>query len=102
MPTVLVTGASRGIGRAIVTRLAAKGWDVIAGVRNDRDAAEVSAIDERITAVMLDVTDPAQLSALTAVLPATLDAVVNNAGVVIAGAVETISPEDWRKQFDVT
>ncbi|MBO0678556.1 SDR family oxidoreductase [Mycolicibacterium sp. S2-37] len=101
MPTALVTGASRGIGRAIIARIAAQGWDVVAGVRNDRDAAEASALGERITPVLLDVTDPDQVSALPTLLPATLDAVVNNAGIVVAGAVETVSPADWRKQFDV-
>lgn len=101
MPTALVTGASRGIGRAIITRLAAQGWEVVAGVRTDRDAAEVSAIDERITTVQLDVTDPDHVAALPALLPARLDAVVNNAGIVVAGAVETVAVEDWRKQFEV-
>jgi NAD(P)-dependent dehydrogenase (short-subunit alcohol dehydrogenase family) len=101
MPTVLVTGASRGIGRAIVTRLAEQGWDVIAGVRNERDAAEVSGLGQRISTVLLDVTNTEHLAALPAVLPSALDAVVNNAGVVIAGAVETVSAEDWRKQFEV-
>ncbi|MCK0177085.1 SDR family oxidoreductase [Mycolicibacterium sp. F2034L] len=101
MPTALVTGASRGIGRAIIAHLAAQGWDVIAGVRNDRDAAEASALDERITPVLLDVTDPDQVAALPTLLPATLDAVVNNAGIAVAGPVETVSPGDWRKQFEV-
>jgi NAD(P)-dependent dehydrogenase (short-subunit alcohol dehydrogenase family) len=49
MPTVLVTGASRGIGKTIATRLAANGWDVIAGVRTDEDGARLSAEDSRIT-----------------------------------------------------
>ena len=39
MPSVLVTGAGRGIGKSIVEHLAAHGWDVIAGIRNERDAA---------------------------------------------------------------
>jgi NAD(P)-dependent dehydrogenase (short-subunit alcohol dehydrogenase family) len=37
MPSVLVTGASRGIGKSIVEHLASRGWDVIAGVRSQRD-----------------------------------------------------------------
>lgn len=102
MPTVLVTGASRGIGRAIVTHLAAQGWQVFAGVRTEGDAASVSAIDpQHVTTVVLDVTDPDHIAALPAALPRALDAVVNNAGVVVAGAIETVSPQDWRKQFDV-
>lgn len=102
MPTVLVTGASRGIGRAIVTRLAAQGWRVIAAVRTEQDAASVSAIDpQHISTVLLDVTDPEQVAALPDALPAALDAVVNNAGIVVAGAIETVSPPAWRQQFEV-
>lgn len=57
MPTVLVTGAARGIGKAIVEHLAASGWDVIAGVRTDADAATVAALNpDRIVTVLLDVT----------------------------------------------
>ena len=52
MPSVLVTGASRGIGRSITAHLAANGWDVIAGVRNEQDSAEITATDpQRISAV---------------------------------------------------
>jgi NAD(P)-dependent dehydrogenase (short-subunit alcohol dehydrogenase family) len=102
MPSVLVTGASRGIGRSIVTRLAGSGWDVVAGVRNERDAAEVVADNPaRISAVTLDVTDAKHIAALNDSLGERLDAVVNNAGVVVAGPLEAIRPEDLRHQFDV-
>lgn len=102
MPTVLVTGASRGIGRALAGHLAERGWTVYAGVRGERDAAEVAALNsQRITAVTLDVTDAADVAAVAAALPDRLDAVVNNAGIVVAGAVEAVDVEDWRKQFEV-
>lgn len=100
MPSVLVTGAGRGIGRTIAEHLAASGWDVIAGVRNQRDADTLTAMP-RVSTVILDVTDDAHIDALDAVLPARLDAVVNNAGVVVAGPMETVTTADWRMQLDV-
>ena len=45
MPSVLVTGAARGIGRAIVDHLASSGWDVVAGVRSEQDAAAITKDD---------------------------------------------------------
>ena len=102
MPSVLVTGAARGIGRSIVEHLAAGGWDVIAGVRKDQDAAAITKVDpQRISSVILDVTDAAHIAALSESLPERLDAVVNNAGIVVSGAVETVSPDEWRKQLEV-
>ncbi len=102
MPTVLVTGAGRGIGRTIAEQLAAHGWDVIAGVRNEADGAALTAVDpQRISAVLLDVTVEAQLAALDGALPAHLDAVVNNAGIVMAGPMEALTSDQWRKQLEV-
>ena len=102
MPSVLVTGSGRGIGLAITEHLAATGWDVIAGVRTEADAKAVVALaPQRISAVILDVTSEADVEALAAALPDRLDAVVNNAGIAVAGPVETLTPADWRKQLDV-
>jgi NAD(P)-dependent dehydrogenase (short-subunit alcohol dehydrogenase family) len=102
MPSVLVTGAARGIGRTIAEHLAGAGWDVIAGVRNQADAdALTAALPGRISTVLLDVTDDAHVAALAEALPARLDAVVNNAGIAVAGPMETVTTEDWRKQLDV-
>ncbi|MGH3675154.1 MAG: SDR family oxidoreductase [Mycobacterium sp.] len=102
MPSVLVTGAARGIGRSIANHLAGAGWDVIAGVRNEQDAAAVAKDDpQRISAVILDVTDSGHIAALADAVPERLDAIVNNAGIVVNGPIETVSPEDWRKQLDI-
>jgi NAD(P)-dependent dehydrogenase (short-subunit alcohol dehydrogenase family) len=102
MPSVLVTGAGRGIGRAIAEQLAGRGWDVVAGVRSAADAEALRAVDpKRISTVSLDITADTDLQALSDALPARLDAVVNNAGIVVAGPMEAVSTEQWRKQLDV-
>ncbi|AEV72190.1 short-chain dehydrogenase of unknown substrate specificity [Mycolicibacterium rhodesiae NBB3] len=102
MPTALVTGASRGIGKGIVEHLAARGWDVIAGVRSQQDADAVTKLDpQRVSSVILDVTSADDIAALDASLPEHLDAVVNNAGIAVGGAVEMLSPDDWRKQLEI-
>src|SRR5438046_2006976 len=62
--TVLVTGASTGIGHALVARLAAEGWHVFATVRRAEDAAALSAtFGSAVTTLIADVTDVAALSA---------------------------------------
>jgi NAD(P)-dependent dehydrogenase (short-subunit alcohol dehydrogenase family) len=102
MRSVLVTGAARGIGRAIVDHLASTGWDVIAGVRTDQDADAVTkAHPQRVSAVILDITDAGHIAKLAKSLPERLDAVINNAGIAVAGPVETVSPDSWREQLEV-
>jgi len=102
MPSVLVTGAARGIGRAIVDHLASTGWDVIAGVRTDQDADAITkAHPQRVSAVILDITDAGHIAKLAKSLPERLDAVINNAGIAVAGPVETVSPDRWREQLEV-
>src|SRR3954470_2564491 len=101
MPSVLVTGAARGIGRATALRLAGAGWDVLAGVRNPADGDALRAASDRITPVTLDVTDADHLAALDGALPDRLDAVVNNAGIVVSGPVEAVPLDEVRRQLEV-
>jgi NAD(P)-dependent dehydrogenase (short-subunit alcohol dehydrogenase family) len=102
MSTVLVTGAARGIGRATALRLADGGWDVIAGVRG-ADDGETLAQERpgRITPLILDITDDSHVAALDSALPARLDAVVNNAGVVVGGPIEAVPLSELRRQLEV-
>ena len=102
MPTVLITGASRGIGLATATRLADHGWDVYAGVRTTGDGERIQeGSGGRIRPVPLDITEPDLVAALDRVLPQQLDAVVNNAGVVVGGPVEAVSLDELRRQLEI-
>ena len=99
--SVLVTGAGRGIGRAIALHLAARNWDVFAGVRNPEAGRALAAQSQRITPVELDITVDAHVSRLDELLPERLDAVVNNAGIGVLGPIETVSLDDVRRQLEV-
>jgi NAD(P)-dependent dehydrogenase (short-subunit alcohol dehydrogenase family) len=103
MPSVLVTGASRGIGHAVAVSLARSGWQVWAGVRRPEDVAALRAAvpDDRMRPIQLNVCEPDQVLALPEVLDGRLDAVVNNAGIVVAGPVEALDLEELRAQLDV-
>jgi NAD(P)-dependent dehydrogenase (short-subunit alcohol dehydrogenase family) len=102
VPAVLISGASRGIGRATALRLAGSGWDVYATVRRAEDGEELAAkAGSSLHPLQLDVTSDEQIAALGEVLPERLDAVVNNAGVVVSGPLESLSAADVRDQFEV-
>ena len=100
MPSVLVTGAGRGIGLAITRNLSARGWEVYATARSDGALAELGAIPH-VHPIRLDITDRGSLGALAAQLPAELDGVVNNAGIVVNGPVEGLSLDRLEHQLDV-
>lgn len=100
MPSVLVTGAGRGIGLAITRHLSARGWEVYAGARSDDALRELAAI-AGVRPTRLDITDRDSVAALADALPATLDAVVNNAGIVVNGPVEGLTLDDLSRQLEV-
>lgn len=107
MKSVLITGASTGIGRATALHLDGKGWRVFAGVRKEEDAASLrEAGSERLVPLMLDVTDAGQIFAAAGQIGAELgeaglDGLVNNAGVAVPGPLETLPIDDFKRQIEV-
>jgi NAD(P)-dependent dehydrogenase (short-subunit alcohol dehydrogenase family) len=95
--SALVTGASRGIGRAVALELAERGFSTVATMRTTDDGADlVGAVGGRVSVARLDVTDPA-----TYALPDDLQVLVNNAGVDSDYLpVEHSDLEDWRTLFE--
>jgi NAD(P)-dependent dehydrogenase (short-subunit alcohol dehydrogenase family) len=97
--SVLVTGASSGIGRASAVRLGRAGWRVFAGVRRDEDADALRR--EGLEPMLLDVTDDDQVAAAAATIGGRLDALVNNAGEALAGPLELIPLDQLDRHFEV-
>lgn len=98
--TVLVTGASTGIGHATATHLRSRGWHVLAGVRRQQDGESLAA--QGIEVVLLDVTDEASIAAAAKqVGERPLHGLVNNAGVAIGGPLEFLPVERLRQQLEV-
>jgi len=106
--SAVVTGGSRGIGRAIVLRLAEQGADVAFSYRGNAEAARevtaaVEAMGRRALAVQADVTDPASAEALIgAAIEAfgKVDILVNNAGITRDDLIMRMSPEAWREVLE--
>lgn len=104
--SVVVTGASTGIGRATALRLDSKGWRVFAGVRRGEDGEALRRWGSgRIEPLLLDVTDAGQIADAARrvnerVGPAGLDGLVNNAGIVLGGAIEALPIKDLRSVLE--
>jgi NAD(P)-dependent dehydrogenase (short-subunit alcohol dehydrogenase family) len=102
MGTIVVTGASTGIGRACAERLARDGHSVIAGVRREADAEALRATHAAIEPAIVDVTDAAQVAALgRRIGEQPLHGLVNNAGVGVGGPLEFVPLDDVRRQLEV-
>ncbi|WP_273729323.1 SDR family NAD(P)-dependent oxidoreductase [Brucella gallinifaecis] len=106
----LVTGASRGIGRAIAIGMAKRGFDVaINDIERQKDALEevadeIGALGQRALAVYADVSNKADVEAMvskTIDAFGRIDAIVNNAGILIASDVEHLKEEHWDSVLDV-
>jgi NAD(P)-dependent dehydrogenase (short-subunit alcohol dehydrogenase family) len=103
---VLVTGANSGIGLAASLRLADRGWQVWGTVRSEakaerlQAAAEAADLDNRVRPLVLDVSDHAAVAAAFDDLP-DFYAVVNNAGMTLAGAVEEVPAPEAKALLDV-
>ena len=99
-----MTGASKGFGYEIVKAILASGDKVVATVRKAPEKGkEIFSGDQNVLVVEMDVTVPKQVEAAVAKAIAQfggLDVVVNNAGFGFVGAIEEISDEEVKKQFD--
>jgi 3-oxoacyl-[acyl-carrier protein] reductase len=93
--TALVTGASRGIGRAIAVELARAGASVVVGYRTGRDEGEALAREIDGRAVQADVAVPEEAARLVEEA-GDLDILVNNAGLTRDGVLARMSDDDWR------
>ncbi|OGT42008.1 MAG: hypothetical protein A3F42_04400 [Gammaproteobacteria bacterium RIFCSPHIGHO2_12_FULL_37_34] len=102
-PSILITGCGSGIGRATALALKQRGYRVFAGVRKITDIEQLKA--QGLEAIQLDITDAlSREKAITTILQltgGTLDALFNNAGCLIAGAIEDINEELMNTQFAI-
>lgn len=105
--TVIITGASQGIGRATAKRFAENGYNLVLASRNvdrlNRTAEELKSIAPRVTAIPTDTRDANQVKMMIdrAISEyGSIDVLVNNAGVYISGPADSFSLEDWHTAID--
>ena len=107
MKSVVITGASSGIGEACAAFLDARGWQVFASVRKDADAQRLHRnASDRLTPLFLDIVDGESIARAGEVVRETvgehgLDGLVNNAGIGVTGPLEFVPMDDLRRQFEV-
>ena len=100
--TILITGASSGIGRDAARRFQSEGWNVVATMRTPENGAELGQL-ERTLVTRRDGTDPAAIASAVAVAIerfGRIDVLVNNAGYGAYGPLEAFSMDGIRRQFD--
>jgi len=100
--TILITGASSGIGKATAKHFQAQGWNVVATMRTPANETELTALDN-VLVVRLDVTDTASIrTAVEAGIErfGRIDVLLNNAGYGAYGVLEATPSENIKQQFD--
>jgi short-subunit dehydrogenase len=103
MQSIVITGASSGIGKATAKYFAEQGWKVAATMRTPEKETELTEIDN-ISIYQLDVSDPASIAKAAQQISSdfgTVDALLNNAGYGSYGILEATPEEKIRRQFDV-
>lgn len=105
--TVLITGATDGLGKAAALLLGERGYRVFAAGRSAAKRAQLEALAHEkklpLETLEMDVCDDASVKAGVSTVQGkagAIDVLINNAGFVYAGAVEDLRLEDWRKQFE--
>lgn len=99
-----VTGASRGLGLSLVKKLLAEGYSVAATSRNTEELAKAVGVTDNFLPIAMDIKNEASVAAAlqgTVAHFGRLDVVVNNAGYGLAGAIEELSDEEARENFNV-
>ena len=108
MSTVLITGASRGIGAQCALTFAREGYDVALNYCRSEEKAlalvrEIEALGVRACAVQADVADSMQVKKMFETVRAelgTVDVLVNNAGVAHVGLLTDMTDDEWRRVID--
>ena len=99
----LVTGASRGIGRAVSLRLARDGYEIVAVARDaaalDALRAEIEVAGGRCRTITLDLTDAGAIAPSLAGVDANV--LVNNAGIGVIKPFVELSPDEWQRMIDL-
>lgn len=101
--SIVITGASSGIGEACALHFDKKGYRVFAGVRNPSDGEALrQKASERLTPLLMNVTEPATLAAAARSIDRKeISGLINNAGVAISAPVELIPLDKLREQLEV-
>lgn len=101
--TILITGASSGIGRTTAKVFQRRGWNVIASMRSPDKESELNGLDN-VLVTRLDVTDTGTIAqAVAAGIDrfGAIDVLLNNAGFAVYGPLEAIPTESIREQFEI-
>jgi NAD(P)-dependent dehydrogenase (short-subunit alcohol dehydrogenase family) len=107
MRTIFITGVSTGIGFYLTKQFLSKGYQVFGTVRKQIDADRLlNDFPKRFTPLNMDVTKPDEIKNAVNIVSETLNGetltgLINNAGIALTGALETLTTDDYREQFEV-